>query len=203
MTVDAAGNGHDDYPRCGARKRGGGTCGQAAGWGTSHPGIGRCKLHGGATPDHVAAAQREAAAEVVAAYGLPRAIDPHDALLEEVHRTAGHVAWLGAIVAELQTEHMVRGVTKIVSDHRGRQVTIEAGVNIWLQLYRNERDHLRRVCAAAIQAGVDERRVQIEEETALHLASVVRAIVTDLGHDPADEDVRRVFRLHLADGRAA
>ena len=32
---------------CGAANRRGGTCGQAAGWGTDHPGTGRCKLHGG------------------------------------------------------------------------------------------------------------------------------------------------------------
>ncbi len=41
-------------PKCGARKRQPkGTkekCTQAAGWGTDHPGEGRCKLHGGASP---------------------------------------------------------------------------------------------------------------------------------------------------------
>jgi hypothetical protein len=36
---------------CGGKKRGGeGTCSQVAGWGTAHPGTGRCKLHGGASP---------------------------------------------------------------------------------------------------------------------------------------------------------
>ena len=35
---------------CGAAKRqGGGHCRKPAGWGTSHPGRGRCRLHGGAT----------------------------------------------------------------------------------------------------------------------------------------------------------
>lgn len=39
--------------RCGARLRGerkGRLCTHEAGWGTKHPGEGRCKLHGGATP---------------------------------------------------------------------------------------------------------------------------------------------------------
>jgi len=36
--------------QCGARTRSGEPCRQAAGWGTDHPGVGRCKLHGGATP---------------------------------------------------------------------------------------------------------------------------------------------------------
>src|SRR5262249_32735892 len=40
-----------EAPKCGARrKQGAGTCRQAAGWKTDHPGVGRCKLHGGGTP---------------------------------------------------------------------------------------------------------------------------------------------------------
>lgn len=38
------------YPRCGGKTRSGGRCTQAAGWGTAHPGEGKCKLHGGASP---------------------------------------------------------------------------------------------------------------------------------------------------------
>lgn len=38
-------------PKCGGKKHGvDERCTQAAGWGTDHPGSGRCKLHGGATP---------------------------------------------------------------------------------------------------------------------------------------------------------
>jgi hypothetical protein len=40
----------DEY--CNARKTGGsGYCQHEAGWGTDHPGVGRCKFHGGNTPD--------------------------------------------------------------------------------------------------------------------------------------------------------
>ncbi len=35
---------------CAARTRAGTPCQKPAGWGTAHPGEGRCKLHGGATP---------------------------------------------------------------------------------------------------------------------------------------------------------
>lgn len=39
---------HDDRPRCGSTKSdGSGVCTQSAGWGTNHPGEGKCKLHGG------------------------------------------------------------------------------------------------------------------------------------------------------------
>lgn len=49
MTVASDGTAHDGF--CGGKRRQGmGTCTQAAGWGTSHPGQGRCKLHGGSNP---------------------------------------------------------------------------------------------------------------------------------------------------------
>lgn len=83
--------------RCGAKGRSGKACGLPAGHGTDHVGVGRCSRHGGATKTHVVAARREQAVRAVATYGLPREIDPHAALLEELHRTAGHVAWLGQI----------------------------------------------------------------------------------------------------------
>lgn len=37
-------------PICGAKTKAGTPCRREAGWGTDHPGQGRCKLHGGATP---------------------------------------------------------------------------------------------------------------------------------------------------------
>jgi hypothetical protein len=36
--------------RCAAKNRRGKLCAKGAGWGTDHPGHGRCKLHGGASP---------------------------------------------------------------------------------------------------------------------------------------------------------
>ena len=40
-----------NYPICGAKTKGSGEpCQRPAGWGTDHPGVGKCKLHGGASP---------------------------------------------------------------------------------------------------------------------------------------------------------
>ena len=54
---DMNGGGHEDLPpkepgeHCNARKTdGSGYCQQPAGWGTDHD-VGRCKFHGGSTPD--------------------------------------------------------------------------------------------------------------------------------------------------------
>lgn len=37
------------YVICGAKNKKGGICSRPAGWGTNHPGSGKCKLHGGAS----------------------------------------------------------------------------------------------------------------------------------------------------------
>lgn len=43
-------NGAAPRQHCGAKTRSGTPCTQVAGWGTQHVGVGRCKLHGGASP---------------------------------------------------------------------------------------------------------------------------------------------------------
>jgi hypothetical protein len=52
----------------------------------------------------------------------------------------------------------------------------------------------------AIDAGVAERQVRLAEAQAQQLAQVIRAILTDLRHDLADEQVCNVVRLRLTEG---
>lgn len=174
-TVDAKGR-----ARCAAKTRGGGYCMQAPGWGTDHPGWGRCKLHGGSNPSGKKHAQKLMAAAAVITYGLPREVDPHTALLEEVHRTAGHVAWLAGRVAELEQEALVWGTTKVVTGDES-SATEEARPNAWLILYQQERKHLAAVCSTAIQAGIAERQVRLAEEQGAMIAQVIRGVLEDLG----------------------
>jgi hypothetical protein len=201
MTTGEPTASHDDRPRCGARKRqGGGTCTQAAGWGTDHPGVGACKLHGGAMPNHRIAAQREIAARAVVTYGLPREVDPRDALLEEVHRTAGAVDWLRGQVEALDTDAVTWGITEERSStgKDGDSTTQAAAVNVWVQLYQQERKHLVDVCKAAISAGIEERRVRLAEQQGALLAGVIRGILGDLDLTPAQAArVSEVVPRHL------
>lgn len=156
-------------------------------------------MHGGSAPQVRAAAQRriqgEAARNAVVTYGLPREIDPADALLEEVWRTAGAVAWLEEQVRQLAPDELVRiraETTKQATEERGevgsssdqrrtaaveRRVTPEA--NVWLVLFRDERDRLVRVCEAAIKAGIEERRVRLQQEQGRMVAAIVQAVLND------------------------
>ncbi len=184
---------------CGAKTRAGTPCAKPAGWGTDHPSQGRCRLHGGNTPNGRLAAQREQARRAVAALGLPVDIDPHTALLDELHRTAGHVGWLGDVVAQLDREQLVHGAVKIVHLPDGSRIMeARAGANVWVRLYQQERAHLARVAKAAIDTGVAERQIRIAEQQAAILAQAIAAVLVDLGLDPADEQVRFIVRHRLA-----
>ena len=180
MTVGHTRKDHDGqaHDKCGAKKRQGtGTCGQAAGWGTDHPGSGPCKLHGGMTPAHITAARTKQARDAVATYGLPRNIDPAKALLEEVHRTAGHVAWLAAKVAESDEDSLVgiaEETEKSATQFPGTDTKHAARPNVWLDLYQHERTHLVRVSKAALDAGINERLVKLAEQQGTMLAEIIR-----------------------------
>lgn len=186
------------HDTCGARARTGKPCGRPAGWGTSHPGIGSCKLHGGSTPSGEKSASRKLAARAVVTYGGPVDVDPHAALLDLVHRTAGHVAWLGHIVAELSRDDVVKGQPTIQFLPNGdRRTVISAGTNVWVELYQKERDLLRKISADAVRAGVEERRVELVQGQAERLVRAVQMTVELLGHDPSAPDVRKAISRGL------
>lgn len=190
---------------CGARKRQGtGNCTRPAGWGTTHAGQGTCKLHGGAARSHQTKADRLNAIAAVQTFGLPRTVDPRQALLEEVHRTAGHVEWLRIQVASLSEEAVGWGVTESsVSDKEGRSVKQEARAHIWVELYQKERRHLVDVCKAAISAGIEERRVRVAEQQGELLAGAIRAILGELSLTPEQAArVPEVVPRHLRSIRA-
>ncbi len=176
---------YDPDRHCGAHPDAeNGPCRLVHGWGTKHLGSGRCRKHGGNTPNGERFARTEEARAAVRTYGLPIDIDPAEALLQEVHRTAGAVAWLAEQVQAIEPGALVWGRTK----HRaGRgpegpiDVTDEgAELNVWLALYQQERTHLVKVCTAALAAGVEERRVRLAESQGTLLAAAVRAILADL-----------------------
>lgn len=164
-------------PKCGGKKRQSeGQCTRPAGWGTSTPGHGRCKLHGGATRNHRIAAQRQIAEEAVRTLGLPIDIGPVEALLEEVRWAAGHVAWLRTIVAQVQPDALVWGVTeevdKTASEFPGTDVKRAAAPNVWVDLYLRFQRQLVEICRAAVAAGAEERRVRWAEQQGASMAGV-------------------------------
>lgn len=210
-------NGHGH--KCGGKTRDGTPCENAAGYKTDHPGIGRCAFHGGATPTHQRAAELEIARRECDRLGIQIEVDPGEALMQELWETAGNVAFYRAQVQRLPTHpapdvyvpavemddgerisaHWERGEPGVYgrSYHVSGVPTGEAKPHILVALYNDERKHLADVAAAALRAGVEERRVRMAEHDAAQiLGAQVQALVA-MGLGDRLEEFRRAFVIAL------
>ena len=179
--------------KCRARSKSTGQ--QCGNWAVE--GLTVCRIHGGATAAAKAKAARaveRAGAEAAARqFGILIDTSPQQALLDEVQRAAGMVAYYGARVEEIANEDagkLVRGITKIENREGfqpGRTSTVEPGVHVWVTLWNEERDRLTRVAAAAIRAGIEERRVELAEQQGLMIAAVIRRILGRLELSPSQQ----------------
>jgi hypothetical protein len=146
-----------------------------------------------------AAAERRLAEQHAAAlastYGLPIDVEPGDALLGEVRRTAGVVAWLESQIAQFDAEQVTTGAA-------GRTHPLVA-------TFLEERKHLVRVSKDTLDAGIAERRVRLEEEQGRLLVGLIERIIRRLDElvltrtgrrllDPMDPKVRELVHLELA-----
>lgn len=170
-----------------------------------------CPSHGGRAPQVRAAAQRRqaeaGARRAMATYGTPVEVDPLDALLGELWRTAGHVQWLGELIGELEHETTARarvsGDDHSSSGRSGlKQYTTDKGLTwekpaVWVELYQHERAHLARVATDCLKVGIEERRVRLAEDQGRMIAGVMRSFAVAMGLDPATEAVRMAMRQSL------
>lgn len=190
----------DEY--CNARKRSGkGYCKKPAGEGTDHLGSGRCKLHGGSMPNHRKAAQTEMAKQGVKAFGLPVNIEPHEALIDELQRTAGIIAFYEIQIRELDDVNQLTG--PVGTEGQDAESTLEhhpkAEANIWIRLHIDERKHYVKVAETCIRAGIAERQVQLAEQQGALIANFTRTLLLRLEIDVNKQSVREIVRECLMD----
>lgn len=168
---------------CGARKKDGSSCRLPAGFGTPDAskrrgewGIGPCKFHGGAMQPHRARANRIRAQEAVSRFGLPREIEADQALIEELHRCAGHVAQLGRLIES------------------GSAAEAESAY----KLYLIERTQMLKVAQTVEGLGIDQRRLEVQEFQATILAGVIKKVLRDLELTSTQRDrAPALVRQHL------
>jgi hypothetical protein len=206
--------------RCGAKLRGRDAyCTQWAGIRTDHSGAGHCWRHGGLqetadSPKVAADVERNLRATLSRLRPIDGDVDPRDLLMEEIRFTAGHVHWLRSEIEALPggTEALIRGVkqvsqrTGIVMAPDGRQVPVDEttkvvgpGLHMLWQMYVEERKHLHRLTVDAIKAGIEERRVRLEEEQGVLMGRLITAVLGDLNLTEAQRGlVPAVVRRHLA-----
>ena len=115
-------------------------------------------------------------------------VDPAKALLDEISWTHAHVQWLRTKVQELSPGELVWGVTQ-TDQGSGPQGPVDLSTeksapNVWYSLYMAERDHLVKVSAAALRAGIEERRIKIAEDQGNLVAAVLQRILAALNLSP-------------------
>lgn len=161
-------------------------CLNRAGSGTTHLGFGKCQLHGGRGVAQASQGVRlmrdMQARQAVTSLAEPIDIDPIDALLHLVHEAAGNVAFLGARVADLGYS-LVGDVYSVARD--GSAVPVSEDARGIVKLYNEERDRLAKVSKIAIEAGVEKKQVELLEQQADLLVTVLRAVVQQLGLNEA------------------
>lgn len=74
---------------------------------------------------------------------------------------------------------------KTGGDDAGQTVVEQAGLNIWYQLYMKEREHLAKVSALALRAGIEERKIKLAESQGELVAAVLKRILNALDLTPA------------------
>jgi hypothetical protein len=202
-------------PFCGGlAKSTGKPCRRPAGHDTGHPGIGRCKLHGGATPTHQAAANIAMARDTAQLFAVPREVHPIEGMLEEYYRTAGMVDSYEAMCAGLLPAEVVEGVIS-VEETEGepasdggeeslspgqRKVKRGASVNVWVKLYNEERERFAKLGEALLRLDLDSRKVELAQS---HVAAIVAILLSpDLAL--SDDQRRAAARIMRGmDSRAA
>jgi hypothetical protein len=151
-----------------------GKCKREAGWGTQHVGHGKCKLHGGSTPNHNKSAQVAMAKQEAAKYGTPIEMGPAESLLAELARTHGWIAFFESQVGDLKVNELAWGQTRKKIGGEDRGSTYEARPSIWYQLLRDERKHLVAVIDSCTRSGVAEHMMRLAEDQGRMVAGVIQ-----------------------------
>lgn len=137
-----------------------------------HPGVGKCKLHGGSVPNHVKAAAKDEHRKLL---GVPIEVTPEEAILNCIQIRQGEVVWLTERMSQLEEKHWVEDTML------GKQ----------FHLYARERQaamrDLAKFAQMAIAMNIEERRVRIAETYGETLANLLKGILDDLFPYLSDE----------------
>ena len=182
---------YDPDQHCGGKTRAGTPCVQPKGHKTEHAGLGRCALHGGATPSHVAKAQRDAAVKLARTLGEPVEGDPEEFLMLALAWRQGQVIWWRERVQALDPDALtagVRGVSKTVSDASGgpmaghmKSKTTDAGphLHLALQEYKAAQTALEWLSLQLVKTELGRRMVKLAEAQQAMLADGFRWLVVE------------------------
>lgn len=197
LTIDEDDDAWGEVPRgsqitCGATLRSGPRrgepCDRYAGTNTEHPGVGRCRQHGGNSPNGL----REGAWAMAHAFARQLDVTPWEGLLTAVKIAAGRVAFIEHKLAGATEDRQLEPPDPKGISEPSRHPDLQ-GTNMfyWVKQAELWHDKLAKVSKLAIDAGVAERLVrQLELEAHLMLRATHRTL-DELGFSD-DEKSRAV-----------
>ena len=159
---------------CGAKlgKRPG-VCRLKAGWGTEHPGVGPCRMHGGMLPNVVRKLARQEGQKMAIQWGIEADVDPFEGILQSVRMAYGAVAAFKS---------------KIPQDAGPDHVAVIA----WMASQKQA----ATIAKLAIDAGIAERQVQLAERMGEMIAMAHEDALAD--EDLPPEVVARIAQRFSA-----
>jgi len=172
--------------KCGGKKKqGGGTCTQPAGWGTPHPGTGRCKLHGGCAPSSVIAGVEAQAERLLYQRDAAPVTNP----LEALQSLAGRALALEQVIGEKVNE--LRSL-RYEGEGGGEQIRGE------LQVLERSMDRAGKLLVDIAKLGIEDKLAGIRQRTLDMLERALDAALESSGADLAGKaKAREAFRRNL------
>lgn len=158
----------DAKKHCGAKTRTRSKCTHPRGWGTKHVGAGRCKLHGGNTPNGRKHAEAEQVENTLRQLRIEDAVDPVQSLFEAV-RVA---AW---------REHGLRILLMGRAALAGPDRNGEGRPDVVAVMHAHALDQRAKIAAMAITAGLDERIVHLAERQGEVIHRIISAALDAAG----------------------
>ena len=193
MTAADSGSIHDEGskkkrkgPFCGGKLKGrDGTCEQPRGWGTPHPGTGRCKLHGGCAPSSVIAGINAQAERLLYKHDAPAVTNHLEALQKLAGRALALEETIGAIVNDLRS-------FRYESEGGGEQLRAEVAV------LERAMDRAGRLLVDIAKLKIEERLARVTELQAEQVSAALSAALAEMGLDHARQrEAREKVARHL------
>lgn len=174
---------------CGATTKAKKICLRQAGYGTDHPGSGRCKFHTGSTRSGKLAAAREQ----MNGMAVARSVTPSQAIQAALSLSAGHLAYTTEQVSQLSDDELF---AMVVNRETGIPQIVE---NYWMTLQKEAMKDVARFAKLAHDMGISERGMNLKEMQTQMMAQMLQGVLGELGLTAAQKKkvapaIREVMR---------
>jgi hypothetical protein len=133
--------------------------------------------------------------------GQPMDIGPAEALLWRVRVLAGEVSRLDDLIAGLERDELVYGITREEStetpDGLLTRTVTESRINVWVVLRHQREQMLATACEAALRANIEERLVRLAEQQGAVIHHLLITVLVDFGISSDDPRIPQIIPQRL------